>query len=510
MPTSAIRLRFKSAMSDPATFNVDNDDIPLLRDMVSKLEAAGYSECLVCERLGLEDLSDLQWRHVPTYRSERLATRDSLDLAIDLFLLQGGLPAEEIERLFSLFELDLMYRAGLLVTDQAGTARARASIFPVDTRLIFSDHAWPELPHPGYPKVPSNHVMGIGRDSRNLARCTFRRRFSRALDLCTGSGIHALLASSHTDQVRAIDINPRAANCARFNARASKVTNLEVAVGDLYESVRGETFDLITANPPFVPSPLNNVQFRDGGRSGEDIQKRIIAGLPHHLMPGGVAQIVTELGERKDEPVVDRLRKWLNGAAIDIHILRLFEHRTIEYSVGHAKGDTYEAFLKSIDEWARNLRAQGYIRVVSLIISFQWSDATCGPPWEHIDVSPPPRFAAGMEIEAAFAAERATRRLGWQEILKDRWLSRAGPTALLDAQVTDGSLPAKAKATLLGRSLRIEHQLDPIERQILDCMGRKGYIAMRDLIAFSAERDVDESSALEATRSLLRRQLVSY
>jgi hypothetical protein len=27
--------------------------------------------------------------------------------------------------------------------------------------------------------------------------------------------------------------------------------------------------------------------FRDGGRSGEDIQKRIVAGLPDHLAPGG-------------------------------------------------------------------------------------------------------------------------------------------------------------------------------------------------------------------------------
>ena len=140
--------------------------------------------------------------------------------------------------------------------------------------------------------------MGIGRDSRLLARCTTPRTFRSALDLCTGSGIQALLASAHAQQVLAVDISPRAARCARFNAQASGATNVDVVVGDLFNAARGESFDLITANPPFVPSPLDTLRFRDGGRSGEDVQKRIVAGLPHHLAPGGMAQIVTELGER--------------------------------------------------------------------------------------------------------------------------------------------------------------------------------------------------------------------
>ncbi len=493
-------------MTVPATFFVDPADIPELRDAVSKLSRAGYSESCVTERLGLEDLASLQWRPVPIYREERLAGRDPLALAIDLFLLQGTLSAEELSRLFVASEHDVLVRAGLLAIDETGFARARASLFPVGDRLIFSDHAWPELPHPGYAAVPYDQVMFVGLDSRHLARCTPRRPFRTALDLCTGSGIHALLASTHTERVVAVDINPRAARCTRFNAQASGAANLEVVVGDLFESVHGERFDLITANPPFVPSPLDTLGFRDGGRTGEDILKRIVAGLPHHLAPGGMAQIITELGERDDEPLVDRLREWLAGAMMDIHILRLGEHTAMKYALGHAKGDDYQAFLDSVHDWAGNLRTQGYTRVVSVVISFQWSDAAFGAPWERIDESPPPRRTAGAEIDAAFLAERLTRQIDWQQVLPKSRLCRSGPIALLDARMLGSDIHAKAKATLLGRALTIEHHLDPVEREILDRMD--GGIPMPDLIRIFRDLQVDEPTVIAAARSLLRRQLV--
>ncbi|MGB6386807.1 MAG: methyltransferase [Terriglobales bacterium] len=493
-------------MTEPASFLVHDADVPNLRGIVSKLAGIGYSESSIRNRLGLEDVGDLQWRAVPMYRSEHLASRDSLALAIDLFLLQGALSAGELDRLFTRSERDVLVRAGILALDEAGLARVRSSLFPVGDRLIFSDHAWPELPHPGYDPVPYDQVMSVGRDSRNLARCTIRRPFRSALDLCTGSGIHAVLASTHSEQVLAVDINPRAARCTRFNAQALGITNLEIVVGDLFEAMPSKRFDLITANPPFVPSPLDSLRFRDGGRSGEDIQKRIVTGLPHHLDPGGIAQIVTELGERDGEPLVHRLREWLNGAAMDIHILRLGEHNAMQYAIGHAKGNDYQTFLDSADEWASNLRAQGYIRVVSLIISFQWSDAKCGSSWERVDESPPPNRAAGAEIGAAFLAERLTRRLDWQQILENSRLHRAGSIALLDARVLGSDLSAKVKAILLGKALRIEHEIDPVEREILNRM--EGRIFASDLIATFRDLHVDEPIVIAALRSLLRCNLI--
>jgi len=495
-------------MIERAPFVIENedDDAPRLQEVLNKLAEIGYCEKTVTERLGLENISDLNWRALPMYHAERLANRDALDLAIDLFLLQGQLTATELNRLLPATERDTLTRCGLLSTDAKGVTRARASLFPVGERLIFSDHAWPELPHPGYTTVPCDQVMGIGLDSRNLAHCTIRRKFRKALDLCTGSGIHGLLAATHSDRVLAIDISPRAALCTRFNGRVSASANLDVAVGDLYGAARGESFDLITANPPFVPSPLNTLRFRDGGRSGEDVLKRIVAKLPRHLAPGGMAQIVTELGEREGESPVERLRDWLGGTAMDIYLLRLGEHTATKYAMGHAKGDSYREFLDSIDLWSSNLRAQGYLRVVTAVISFQWSDPQCGLPWERIDESLPPRRSAGAEIEGAFLAERLARRQDWHELLDQYWLRRAGPIATLDARVLGNVVQAKTKATLLGKALKIEHRLDPVERAILDRMG--GTIAMRELITALRELGVGEAAVIAAMRSLVQRGLL--
>src|SRR5579863_3106200 len=162
-------------MTEAASFGVDPADVPGLRDAVAKLARVGYSESPVASRLGLEDLTSLQWRQVPIYRSERLVPRDALALAIDLFLLQGALSPEELDRLFGVPEREVLIRSGLLAIDDRRVGRARASLFPVGDRLIFSDHAWPELPHPGHRVAPYDHVMAVGLDSRHLARCTTRR-----------------------------------------------------------------------------------------------------------------------------------------------------------------------------------------------------------------------------------------------------------------------------------------------------------------------------------------------
>ncbi len=492
-----------------ATYAVDDADLPGLREAISELARAGYSESGISKCLGLPDLTALQWRIVSVYRSERLSSRGQLALAIDLFLLQGSISQEELGRLFVTSNPDVWIRAGLLQIDEQGMIRSRASLFAFGERLMFSDHAWPQLPHPGHVTVPYDQVMWVGLDSRHLAYCTVRRPFRAALDLCTGSGIHALLASAHSERVLAIDINPRAVRCARFNARVFGTSNVEVLEADLYPGGdpggAQEQFDLITANPPFVPSPLDTLAFRDGGRSGEDVLARIVQGLPSHLAAGGIAQVVTELGEREGEPLVQRLREWLQGAPMDIHILRLSEHDAMAYATLHAKGDTFADFLNSVHEWAANLLAHRYKSVVSVVVSFQWSGSAAGSTWDLTEQSQPPHRAAGEEIEAVFRADRAARQFVSQA-LKDNWISRAGPIALLDACVLGSGIRAKAKATLLGQALTIEHHLDPLEREILDRMD--GPLQMQELAGSCRNPDADLPILVEAARSLLRRRLV--
>jgi hypothetical protein len=218
-----------------------------------------------------------------------------------------------------------------------------------------------------------------------------------------------------------------------------------------------------------------------------------------------MAQMITELGERDNEPLVDRLRGWLEGAPMDIHVLRLREYSATRYAIAHAKGDDYEAFLNSVHAWGANLRAQGYMRVVALLVSFQWSNPAYGSPWEPVEESQSPQRAAGAEIEATFLAERMTRKADLREVLERSWLRRAGPVALLDARVLGSDVHANAKAMLLGQALTIEHQLNPIEREVLNRLER--HVALSELAMLSRELAVDEGSVMAAIASLLRRRL---
>ena len=494
---------------EPASFLVDTTDVPDFRIAVAEIARTGYTETAVRDRLGLADITDLKWKALPIYREERLAERDAQALTMELFFLQGAVPAGELDRFLSASSQAVLLRTGILAIDASGLARARASLFPAGDRLVFSDHAWHKLPHPGYTIVPRDLVMFVGSDSRWLARATVRRPVRAALDLCTGSGVQALLAASHSERVLAVDINPRAVRCARFNASISGAANLEVATGDLFEPVSAtDRFDLITANPPFVSSPVDELMFRDGGPSGEAIQQRIVAGLPRHLAPGGIAQIVTELGEREGEPIVQRVRQWLDGAPMDIHILRLRSYSAGYYAIGHAASDGgYGAYLESVGAWARNLRDQGYAQVISVLIAFEWSDPAAGAPWDRVDESQPPKRDAGAEVEAVFSLERIARRP--RDGAPDRRrISRSGPIALTESRVLGGQqIPATARATLLGQALTVEYPLDPVERDILQSLEKP--VAVSDLLAVADQCNMDKNAVLAAIDSLQRHGLVS-
>ncbi len=457
-------------MTEQITFGLNETDAPILNKALSLLSRIGYNETDICKRLNILDMNDLTWRSIPIYRMEQMSARDTLDIAIDLFLLQGIIPKDELDDLFQDAEQEALCRAGVLTIDEE-ICWAGASLYPVGDCLIFSDHAWPSLPNPGMDKTPSDQVMYVGMDSRWLARIADSNPIGSALDLCTGSGIHALLASYHAKRVVAVDINPRAVDCTKFNSQALGKTNMEVAAGDLYEPVGDEKFDLITANPPFVPAPVNEILFRDGGNSGEDVQRRIIEGLPKHLAQGGTAQIVTELGEGEMGSITDRLRSWLGGAPMNILILRLYTRSAGNYAVSHAVADDneYGTFLFSVGEWADNLKSQGYSQVVSVLLVFSWSDPRCGEPWTRIEEMLPPQKNAVGEVEAIFASENIVRHEDFNKHLATGKLSHAGVIGFIDIEVIGGDV-YDATCKMPGKALTIAKTISSVERKILMLM----------------------------------------
>ncbi|NOX63742.1 MAG: methyltransferase [Chloroflexi bacterium] len=122
----------------------------------------------------------------------------------------------------------------------------------------------------------------------------------RVLDMGCGSGVVAVFAARRDAQVTAIDINPDAVRCTRINALLNRVEErVDARVGDLFEPVAGERFDLIIFNPPFFrgrpQSPL------DHAWRGEDVFERFAAGLAGRLSPVGRAWLLLSTVGAGDE-----------------------------------------------------------------------------------------------------------------------------------------------------------------------------------------------------------------
>lgn len=86
-----------------------------------------------------------------------------------------------------------------------------------------------------------------------LARIPRKTAF-RILDLGTGSGAIALALAKERPlcEITATDVSAAALAVARENARQQDVDNVRFLAGDWERPVRGETFDLVVSNPPYV------------------------------------------------------------------------------------------------------------------------------------------------------------------------------------------------------------------------------------------------------------------
>ncbi|MFE9450977.1 HemK2/MTQ2 family protein methyltransferase [Streptomyces sp. NPDC006739] len=120
---------------------------------------------------------------------------------------------------------------------------------------------------------------------------------ARVLDVGTGSGALALEAARLGAEVTAVDLSWRAVWTARLNAWLNRLP-VRIRRGNLFGPVRGRAYDVIVANPPYVPAPDAGPEPRgrsrawDAGHDGRLVLDRLCRDAPGLLRPGGVLLLV--------------------------------------------------------------------------------------------------------------------------------------------------------------------------------------------------------------------------
>ncbi|MEZ5896896.1 MAG: 50S ribosomal protein L3 N(5)-glutamine methyltransferase [Parvularculaceae bacterium] len=131
------------------------------------------------------------------------------------------------------------------------------------------------------------------------------------LDLCTGSGCLAVLASFYfpNAEIHGVDLSPDALDVARRNIADHGLEDvITLHQGDLFAPLGDQRFDVILTNPPYVDAGAMAhlpAEYRAepvialaGGPDGLDIVRRIITGGRAHLNPGG--GVLCEFGTGRD------------------------------------------------------------------------------------------------------------------------------------------------------------------------------------------------------------------
>jgi methylase of polypeptide subunit release factors len=352
----------------------DQGAIERLREALLK---AQYTVDGCLEALGPTAYSALS-RNESVAASRAVSADDSAIAAlIKLFVLQESVDRGAAARALP---LDDALAGGLLSEDRSdGTVRAEVDIRPygesdVDWWLVSDLGAGLVTGH-NAPMRP-DYVLGVGGASTTLAQLTVREPVDRALDVGTGCGVQALHLSRHAGRITATDLNPRALRFARLTAAlslAEDADRIELRPGSLFEPVRGERYDLIVSNPPFVISPesargAGRFVYRDASLPGDELCRLFLEQVPAHLAEDGWCQILANWLHVEGIDWRERVAPWVRATGCDAWVVQREVQDPAEYaelwlrdSGDHGTPQYIERYQAYLDYFAANrIEAVGF------------------------------------------------------------------------------------------------------------------------------------------------------
>ncbi|MEP6990742.1 MAG: class I SAM-dependent methyltransferase [bacterium] len=287
----------------------------------SALERIGFTEAAICAGAGIGTIYELAGRRD---REAGFLEHDTpLSMAVQLFMDGEDLSWDTVRGVIAAHDLSALEAVGLLQSVPGDSTRCAAfvALYPTEGLYVASDrHARIQLVATG---TPADLVYSaLTPETQRFVELMPRVPCGDYLELCSGTGIAALLAArDFAERAWAVDITERSTRFAAFNAALNGLENVHAIAGDLYAPVMERTFDVITAHPPYVPSFETAMVFRDGGEDGEQVTRKILAGLAEHLRPGGRFYCDCMMTDRVGAPLEQRIREMLGPRHAEFDVL---------------------------------------------------------------------------------------------------------------------------------------------------------------------------------------------
>jgi SAM-dependent methyltransferase len=465
---------------ETSPFRIDHCDD--LKSLPEALDAAGYTQSALAETVKTKDSGGRLDLPVVLRRTACASPYHSL---VRLFFLGQAVRMEAAEAALEPFLLEQLLDIGLLnQSDQM--IRSEARLVRFEDLVIAHDFSHEITDQPAAP----DHVLGVGAASITLANLTPRHRVESVLDLGTGCGIQALLASRHADHVIGVDFNPRALNFAAFNARVNGVTNIELRQGNLYEPVKELQFDLIVTNPPYVISPESQYIYRDSGLPGDAISEQVIRQAPARLREGGYAIILCNWHHEDMENWTGRPQQWISRNNCDSWLLRFETGDPLTYASAWLRpmeshdpehyGDLLDGWIAYYGQMGIRLISAGAVTLRRRTDHRNWARADSVPRGERSG-------ACGEQIARIFANQDFTEECGEHgEILDARFALPADLRLEQGLQPDHGSWSVQSIRLRLAQGLAFSCEIDWLLSSILaGCDGRR---SLRELASELAEK----------------------
>ncbi len=329
-----------------------------------------------------------------------------------LFAYRDALGREEVTRALDPELVGALETCGVLVHD-GERVRSLLRLMPFGGVWVGSDDA----------DARHDPVMGPGATTQELLDTLPSSMPARVLDVGCGAGSLALAAAhSGASSVTAVDLDPRAVALTAWNARLNGL-EVEAHAGDLLGPVRGQRFDLILAQPPFVPQPpdVRATTYLHGGRRGDELALRLLSELPEALAPGGRAIVLMDTAPPTGT-ALDRIRSALPDVPLQVAVIDAPGHRAHELSLGYAAAADSTLgpdYAEAARRYAAHLAALDIEQTRHALVVLRrplpndpsWAvsvEPRGRSPYGAVDLA---RLEAGLNVATLAPADLRTRRL---------------------------------------------------------------------------------------------------